>query len=396
MNRKNTIHAFISAAVVAAAFLFTGAAHAATFSQLHADYIKSNTNFNLIFATSTLTGFPTSTIGLESVTAGYVAVGSDCTGINSYSAIDTFCSNVQYLTKVSSTTVDGNEVPIYGGVSGLTGTVVIQVRDYYGGANLIGTSDYHTGGWSGTNPSLSCYGSPCTDPGTMAYLDFSGGTAANVLLYFPTASSTLLDFNNWYVDGHGVDNGAYVVFYGTSSTNLRYADTALFTEQGIVPVGKVRPLSPGVWYANAFLDYNDASGTPQFVSSGITSFTITDATSTTQVVTPECPTWWYDPAGYTTCQAFSYLFVPTTQQQSDLGDRFNFAASGIKTKPPFGYFTSAWDALNGASDTATSTLLDASTTAQFGSIFFPIDAFLAALIWVGFAFAMVRNIKTHI
>lgn len=83
------------------------------------------------------------------------------------------------------------------------------------------------------------------------------------------------------------------------------------------------------------------------------------------------------------CNVIVYLFLPTTDQQNDLSNRFTLMGSSVSKKPPFGYFAAISTDLNQFtinSSTATTTLLDATGTAALAPVFQPLDEGLGSII----------------
>ena len=82
------------------------------------------------------------------------------------------------------------------------------------------------------------------------------------------------------------------------------------------------------------------------------------------------------------CQAMTWVFLPSSDQQSSLGSLFSSIGSKVANKPPFGYFTSASNEINGLSaDTSSSApLMNASTTLAMAGVLNPLDTGLALVI----------------
>lgn len=98
--------------------------------------------------------------------------------------------------------------------------------------------------------------------------------------------------------------------------------------------------------------------------------------------------------GNSICEAGLFLgnvlFIPSTStlaQWGSLGDL-------IKTKPPVGYFYAALDALNSLKGgSGANLLISSSTLLAFSVVFNPLDTGLAVILWIVFAFYIIKRLK---
>lgn len=269
--------------------------------------------------------------------------------------------------------------------------------------------------------------------GYMTITDISPAPSSSVSLEFPNQSSTIPDFTNWVVmPSNLISSGVMTVNYGQNSSSLQFSDSVFYSPYVNIPPAVIHKsqslwfpplLNPATWYAQA--TFNDGSST---ISSPLTTFYVnpnlsnpTSTTTSTILAAPffgfgdnndftiaptstDCvlvPSFWSDPTGNNIaqiengiCGAFIYLFIPSKSQQVDMGNRFNAIGEQIKYKPPFGYFYGVYSGLQSFQNNGTSTPLGtASTTTAFSVIFLPIDAGLSIMLWVIFAFWVVRTIR---
>lgn len=238
------------------------------------------------------------------------------------------------------------------------------------------------------------------------------------------------DFANWVISYTGLPaSSSYLeVRYGQNSSTLTYSEKISFSpfiNLSPIAIVKTQPLwfppltIPATWYAMvSVLDYSNNV----LVSSPLSSFYIDPGhsappvtttsimavynslsggeTSSTIATTVNCQytssSFIADPVGNIQngiCNALSFLFLPNSPEQKDISNRFTSLGTQVKTKPPFGYFTSGYGALSNFQDNGTSTLMTASTSAAFGVIFTPIDDGITVLLWFGFVFWVIRTFR---
>jgi len=94
--------------------------------------------------------------------------------------------------------------------------------------------------------------------------------------------------------------------------------------------------------------------------------------------------------GNAVCNALVFLFYPSPQSLSQFGS----IGHTITTKPPIGYYYIAQNAFyNISTSTATTTLVDASTTAAFSPIFTPTKAMITLGLWLLFGVWVIVRIR---
>lgn len=285
---------------------------------------------------------------------------------------------------------------------------------------------------SGDYSSSTNFGSPFgngTYPGNFfpnlrPYLILDTGSLIN--LEYPTNGITSPDFTNWVISFNDLptstSGGAIGVWYSMSSSSVLdhsgYDDAVFFSQfvnANPLKVYKHLPLwfppltIPATWYAQAAV--TNSTGDIVATSSLITFYidpdqpaptgttaadlaapfsTLNGETSSTPPTTTSCTftssSILADPVGNIQqgiCQAFSYLFVPNSQQQKDMLTRYNNIFNAISKKPPFGYVGSASDALNNfnyATSSTSTQLLDATGTAVLSSSIGTLDDGMALII----------------
>ena len=321
---------------------------------------------------------------------------------------------------------------------------LIATCDASGGGNCYGRSGNFTGSNSATALALYSYSSVGNTVTTLPYTFnviiqsnlTSPGTPAppsSITINFPLSGGTTPDFSNWVISTEALPGqGSITINYGISSSTLNYSDTlssySPFINTNPIAITKTNslffpPLSiPVEWFAQAtyvsgtttiqsaivpfFINPNDSNPTSTATDTILASpfngqgsgngFTVA-ATSTDCVIVPS---FWSDPASNNIalienaiCGGFTYLFLPSISQQTDLGNNFKSLGDQIKNKPPFGYFESAYQAFNNFQNNGTSSLINTSTSSQFSTIFTPLDEAISALLWILFGFWVVRTFR---
>jgi hypothetical protein len=253
---------------------------------------------------------------------------------------------------------------------------------------------------------------------------FYNSVPTSTLLSFsaPLASSTVPDFSNWKINVSGVPYGyisiSYCRTYAGACIGNQATDTAQyspFVSANPFPIAKRQPLifppliSPVPWQAQACYSAELSGGTS--TCSSVINFSAIDLgggeTSSSIPTTVNCSftssSIFADPIGVIQngiCNALTFLFLPNSPQQSDLGNRFNAVGGLISKKPPVGYFTIAQSdiAALGTSGAGSSTIISSSTRSSFSALFTPLDEGLAgtiaclALFWV---IHRIRNFNFH-
>ena len=229
---------------------------------------------------------------------------------------------------------------------------------------------------------------------------------------YPGNGSTTPDFSNWVVNWGGTPPyGNMTVYYGFSTSSWSYSDSVNFSPYvNVSPLGIPKhqalwfvPLAvPAQWYAQAvdvgatstvtstiisfYVDPNAAA--PPSSTSTIIAAPFYPTASTTIVAISSCSTLTStDPFGIEMglCNAISFLFVPSPDQQANLGVLFNGLKTTYGAKPPFGYLSSIVTPLqnfNVSSSLSWPKLTDASTTAAFSPVYGIFDAGFAAIVYV--------------
>lgn len=218
-------------------------------------------------------------------------------------------------------------------------------------------------------------------------------------LDYPTASSTISDFEDWTVSYNleEAPTGQYLKIKYGETPSTQYFDyyLGLPTATGTVDVFKQNQLSFGDY--NAYVNLYSATGT-LLTSSDYVYFSIVYSTSTGGAPPPEPPPT-VDCEGNALCEIgnwiatslsnlFSYWFNPSSASLNQFGT-LNTSISG---KVPFGYFgllSSAFSNLS-ASGTPIATTTDLS---DLHDIISPIDYVLGALMFFLFGFWLVRRIS---
>ncbi|MGH7604673.1 MAG: hypothetical protein ACRENK_11840 [Gemmatimonadaceae bacterium] len=237
-------------------------------------------------------------------------------------------------------------------------------------------------------------------------------TIPTISFITPAPNSTIGTFFYWELGTTNVQTSTVSIviiasqWNGTSTLDFSdpHDDGAIYedasTTQQIPAHLTPSAAQTSTYYAMAGL-FHSGSSTP-YAQTGIISFTLDlEATSTqnpngtiqlggTQPIptTANCEytssTFFGDPVGNIRegiCAALTFLFIPNTAEQNDLSQKFQNIQTPISRKPPFGYFQSASDALSGiSSSTATTTLLNATSSAELATVTAPLDAGVAAVI----------------
>jgi hypothetical protein len=228
----------------------------------------------------------------------------------------------------------------------------------------------------------------------------------------PANDQTLPDFDFWSLDIENATSGSVMIQYGPASgyAGTNGTDTASyspFVSVNPLPIPKSFPLfypplvAPVNYDAIATLYDSDgnvqAQGSIVFAINGMATGGIPSTTISTNC-SYTSSSFLIDPIGNIEsgiCTAATYLFIPNSSEESDLGGRFTAIQGEVAQKPPFGYFGGIKTALNSFQEGNTSTLelISTSTYAAFGAIFNPIDDGLIVLLWTLFAFWIFHRIR---
>lgn len=225
-----------------------------------------------------------------------------------------------------------------------------------------------------------------------------GSQSVDLIFSFPWNGETTNDYPQfqWQLSALGLDPSSYYVStiaYTQASSSITYQDTKSFTTDSsttdmVLRIKKQNALNAGVWSAHAMLF--EGASTTEIANTDVT-FTIS---SSTPILTPDCnftsSSFLADPVGNIKqgiCGAFVWGFFPSAGQQADLSADIDLISNNVKNKPPFGYFTSISNAFNSLSEGSTSlSLMDASTTATFSSVFSPLKIGFEVILWFLFGY----------
>jgi hypothetical protein len=122
-------------------------------------------------------------------------------------------------------------------------------------------------------------------------------------------------------------------------------------------------------------------------TSPVSFSTLSLATTTEPAWTPEACDW-TSPATYGGCidNIFRALFYPSSASLTNFNNLYNMFIN----KPPFGYINAIINSLKGLNDTGTSVFSLQSLPILNTYIFTPIRTALAWILWVGFAFLLIK------
>ena len=335
---------------------------------------------------------------------------------------------------------------------GMVGCVASNINTGLGGSLMVrrgsfvptvcGFFDSSSTVASGTALGVSTYGALIYSPadygaGSYYILPPYTAPAPSITLDFPPNSDVIPDFANWVVSWANLptstQGGAIGVCYSHNgaSYNCQYDDAIDFS-----PTVNVAPLAipkhqalwyipltdPAVW--DVFVKVVDNMGNVVASTEPMTIYISPNAappavTTTTILASPFSPlgggetsstlanpatncnatssSFWGQAVVDVqngVCLAFTFLFIPNSPQQLDIGTRFNTLSSHISTKPPIGYFTLIKNDLNSLSEgTSSIVLLDASATTAFAPVISPIYAGATYLLWFLFALWLFNRIR---
>lgn len=278
-----------------------------------------------------------------------------------------------------------------------------------GGADSNGSNFYQS--CTGPNPYAGVAIESCRSLAN-SWVDVGLNTSPSISFITPSDGSTIGPFYYWEIGTAFVDTStpSFLVissqFNGTNtlSFNDPAADGAIFESASSTQQIPAH-LTPTAWasstyYAMAGL-FHSGSSTP-YASTTIISFRLDFAATSTQNPNGTIPlgnpqpapssencqytssTFFLDPVGNIRegiCASLTFLFIPNSEEQRDLGTKFSNIGTSVSKKPPFGYFGAASNALSTVtSSTATTTLLNATSSAAIASVTAPLDSGLAAVI----------------
>jgi len=289
---------------------------------------------------------------------------------------------------------------------------LVSKRDYVPVSSIGG--DWYTGNAPGTgnqqawnNPAVWETGADICSGGTGIIQDFSPFNIVNITL--PADATTTLDFPIWHVTGYGLSTSTLYrvdVLYSQFGSSLTYDDYNIATSSyssGIFLIRKNQPLlspfaSSSSWTAYATLsDY--ATGQNLATSTAITFTVVPIGSAESSSTFPAATTCDYTSTSSITsflgidligsvqsavCKALVFVFIPNSAQSADLSARWAALGANFAKKPPFGYFTAIKNDLSSlqiSTSTATTTLLDATGTAELSSVLSPLDTGLSAILW---------------
>lgn len=253
----------------------------------------------------------------------------------------------------------------------------------------------------------------CVSPGC----GFLPPPSSSIAMHFPAdnQTSTAPNFPYWETDLHintSTIAGSMIyarIYFDTATHTSQYSyfiDTAAFplsswTGDALVLIShySLFPLAFNTTYF-AYANILDNSTSTPYATSSMISFTtggfadMVASTSLPQFPIGEASTTCsgYGWIGSELCQVGVFLFVPSAETLN----QFTAIKNTVANKPPFGYFTMMKNALLGLSNSSTSVIINASTSAAFSPIFGKIRDAMTWILWLGFGiwlFHRARNFQ---
>ena len=269
-------------------------------------------------------------------------------------------------------------------------------------------------------------------------------TANDIAFNYPTSSSTINpSFSDWSLNFADLSTSttyqAEVVvsttpivaneetFLGYEPNYMTYyfksndVNTNIYSSNGSlnnISVIKTENLNYGTTYyaaaalfdnflniiATSSIVFNTASSSLYLEPYATTTFNTTTPPLLT-TTTPPTPPIFSENSASSTCSQYGFignsiceaglflgnvLFIPSTSTLAQWGSLSDL----IKTKPPVGYFYAALDALNSLrSGSGANLLISSSTLLAFSVVFNPLDTGLAVILWIVFAFYIIKRLK---
>ena len=324
--------------------------------------------------------------------------------------IATFCGTI---TNVHGdfNTAGGAWTATINGTAFASGTVPMSGLFDQAVSQPIAAGDSIFGTWAGNN--LNWF--------TFTYT--ASACSSSIAFTVPTSGGTSPDFPTWQLalaDLSTTSTYRIDVEYQEAGTSLTTDDFNIIspiTSVAIGLIGKSRPLfdptaTSTIWSATAFLTTN--TSTAFFINeidpgSVIASTTITFTIGTTTAELPPSasstpfpacsnppppffqivgsPPYFaignpLDSITYGGCIVLTFAFVPTSDEGAAVQAQFNAVGAVLSKKPPTGYFEGAITAMSSFSvaSSSTSTILDATSSAEVYGITEPLDAGVGAII----------------
>lgn len=246
-----------------------------------------------------------------------------------------------------------------------------------------------------------------------------GSVSPSVVFSIPTDAATLPDFSQWHLT---LSNVSTTQLYRVDVEYQEYGAMTTYDDFNIITptyptaiIGKTQQLiapdqSSTSWTATAYLfattttefDLADIDPAAVLASSTIT-FTI--GTTTTMIPpsstisaacgNPPAPFFQLigsapffsignplDSISYGGCMVLTFGFIPSASEQSAITAQFSSVATVVSQKPPIGYFEQAIGDMQGFSvaSSSSSSILDATSTAEIYAVYGPLDAGVASVI----------------
>ena len=228
----------------------------------------------------------------------------------------------------------------------------------------------------------------------------------------PWQDEILRDFDTWQIEltsnQSTTATGILQINYGLSTSTFPFHDSSTFSiapgeTQNLDVIKTVALTFPAqttndIYYAeiellnastsldvhlNAISFFTNPSAAPGTSNPTVPSF---DQNAYNALCGYASSSFFADPAAniqITVCNTLTSAFVPTKNQQTQLGKTFADLSVKVAHKPPFGYFTAASTEISGiASSSASSSILNASSSLAMASILVPLDTGAAAFVFV--------------
>jgi hypothetical protein len=268
------------------------------------------------------------------------------------------------------------------------------------------------------NDGVFCYAAGNTYYGSIGplYINFSAEQLTPIMLQ-PFDLETMSDFPNWIVDlsvNFSPATGTLILHYGDVDANtftnedsepydvecdggcdesvevpksdaLQYPQQQTSTEWWVYP--EVQNTSTGLDITGQTLTFFINPNAPQYAPVPSSTFIIgptLGAASTTAACSFTTEDFLDDPSGnieQSVCDVFSYLFLPSDDQQADLYQRFYGQWTQISNRVPFGYVSIINTAFtNFQEGTNTSTLITTTTYTALSSVLDPLKTGISFLL----------------
>jgi hypothetical protein len=282
------------------------------------------------------------------------------------------------------------------------------------------------------NDGVFCYASGNTYYGSIGplYINFSAEQLTPIMLQ-PFNLETMSDFPHWLVDlsvNFSPATGTLILHYGDVDANtftnedsisydvecdggcdesvevpksdvLSYPQQQTSTEWWVYP--EVQNTSTGLDITGGIITFFINPNAPQYAPVPSSTFIIgptLGAASTTASCEFTTEDFLDDPVGnieQSVCNSFSYLFLPSDDEQADLYERFQAQWTQISNRVPFGYVGIIQTAFSNFQEgTNTSTLMTTTTYAALSSVLDPLKAGISFLLILMFGFFLFHFART--